>query len=749
VTVPATVADLQQAGRGFRLDNQTPAAAQAAEPAPIRTAEPYAAREQALADYRRADELYWMARQTSAGQRLLVHASPDARPDAIAMKAASNAIPSEPFTGTSEEATARFRAWAQAARVLADNLLADRYRAPRFRESLGEFAEAAGHLAARLAGTAQDPARWAQVFTTGQPETPATAQPQRPAAETQHTPPGQGPAPDPLGTTATAAFAADRNERVPVDPPARAAEGAQPGKAAPMADRLAHRLASLAASHGLAFEVVHASPGPGQVVAVVDGSRTVLIYSELAGPGAYGFRIGEADVPAYLAAYQAHPDLPPPALLDLLRQPDPVPLPLRRMRELAERHGLKVRIERVSRRSYITLHEPGQPSPPVLSYPAGSDAAFHGPCTVPVSALDGYLTAYRRSIDTRIFADPPDVPHWERRIAQLTPHLVDGSGHYIQAVRDSLHAALRARRDDTGATARYLDRAENAAPSLTLTPEREAQVTQAICDNGPGYQRATGDPARYIAEGHVSASDREQDWISAYIAAHPEVTDGAGVSVADQEHRRKVDNMADRAAAEISRLAHRAFEAGQYEQALSLLDDAELHQPGRADTWERRRVLVREAMARPAVADATPVAARSDEHLGELRATVEHRNPATATPAAQANGQERSVNGDVIVNGPQPLPGMPDPGLPVGIRPLRQDDLVVTGTAAGSASANQGPAGAADMQPTPGPLTDADLAFALRRISAHDFDRLVRAAADPRAAPVHGHGGQLRLAARR
>jgi hypothetical protein len=573
------------------LDDQATATDQATPAEPIPPGEPYETAKQADADYRQLVGLYWDVRDTSAGKRLLVYAMRDIRPDAARLKGAAAAAldPANQLAGTPDDVTARFTALAHAAQTLTRNLTEDRYRAPQFMASLRQFTEATEHVAGRLASTAQDPGLWARLFPPTQtaPSLPA-ADEQLAASPADHLLPLPGPGeitdPDTGGQAAAAPHndtaAGSATSQTPASPPAMSG--------------FAERLTETAASHGLSVVPVHGT-GPAQTVQVVDAGRGVLLYSPDAGATAGGLRVHETDVPAYLAAYQADPHLPPAALLATLQQL-PGPLTLSRARELAAAHGLQVRIVREAGTSYITLHEPAVPSPPVLSCPAGGADAFHGPCPVPAAAISGYLTAYRQRIPPHIFDAVPTVSDWARRIAQLTPHLIEGSGHHIAEVADNAQAALRARRDETADAARYLDRAEIAAPPLTLTPEREAQITQAIRDSAPGYYRAGGDPARYITEGHVHGSDREQRWISRYISAHPDVTQGNPVSPPAVHERNRIQAAGDAAAADsLSRAAHSAFTSGQLAEALRLLDEAELTDPARADHWERIRAHVRQA----------------------------------------------------------------------------------------------------------------------------------------------------------
>ena len=128
--------------------------------------------------------------------------------------------------------------------------------------------------------------------------------------------------------------------------------------------------------------------------------------------------------PAYLAAYASHPQLPPRCLADLIRQDPAAPgtLTLSGAREIAARHDLDVRIRRCGGQAYITFREPGIGGPPVLSYPAGTGSARHGPCEVPVAAIDSYLLTYRASVPPAMFAAPVAGPQdWARRVSPAHP----------------------------------------------------------------------------------------------------------------------------------------------------------------------------------------------------------------------------------------------------------------------------------------------------------------------------------------
>ena len=234
--------------------------------------------------------------------------------------------------------------------------------------------------------------------------------------------------------------------------------------------------------------------------------------------------------PAYLAAYASHPQLPPRCLADLIRQDPAAPgtLTLSGAREIAARHDLEVRIRRCGGQVYITFREPGIGGPPVLSYPAGTGSARHGPCEVPVAAIDSYLLTYRASVPPAMFAAPaagtaglgaagqPSSPRtWSTEAAASSA-----------GARDHLRAALAAARERRHREAgRLLGQAEALTPPLTPAPEREADLLAVIGQHAARYGY-TDDPAGYMARAMpplLDASDREWDWVRSYISAHPEV----------------------------------------------------------------------------------------------------------------------------------------------------------------------------------------------------------------------------------
>ena len=297
----------------------------------------------------------------------------------------------------------------------------------------------------------------------------------------------------------------------------------------PDACRSAADLRRLAAAYGLSIDTGPAGPRAAELTVVHDDGRTVLLHDDISGTTAGGHRLNPGEVSRYLAAYASHPQLPPRCLADLIRQDPAAPgtLTLSGAREIAARHDLDVRIRRCGGQAYITFREPGIGGPPVLSYPAGTGSARHGPCEVPVAAIDSYLLTYRASVPPAMFAAPVAGPQdWARRVAQLTPHLVDGGGCFVAGTRDHLRAALAAARSgDTAEAGRLLGQAEALTPPLTPAPEREADLLAVIGQHAARYGY-TDDPAGHMARAMpplLDASDREWDWVRSYISAHPEV----------------------------------------------------------------------------------------------------------------------------------------------------------------------------------------------------------------------------------
>ena len=429
-----------------------------------------------------------------------------------------------------------------------------------------------------------------------------------------------------------------------------------------------------------------------QLTVVHDHGRTVLLHDDISGTSAGGYRLDPGDVPAYLAAYLRHPQLPPRCLADLARQDPAAPggLTLAGARETAARHDLDVRVRRAAGQSYITFREPGITGLPVLSYPAGTGSALHGPSTVPVAAIDSYLLTYRPASPLPCSRPRPRHRRTGRgRVTQLTPHLIDEGGYFIRATRDHLHAALAAARDgNTGEAARLLAQAEAATLPLTPSPEREAELIAIITQHTARYGY-TDDPAGYMARAMpplLDASDREWDWVRSYISAHPEV----------REHRAQDEPAAQagqpddgrQQAAGKSRQAKAALESGDFEQALALLDEAELLYPDHGISYGAARDQVRSAMDQagpghpqdqdsPVTAAAPAVTARPGTAV-DPGAAGQRPDAESASGEADAGQQQRGAGtgGRPARQTVSPAPGEHAPdehhaaGPPDGTQPL-------------------------------------------------------------------------------
>ena len=391
--VSSLTADLRQAHRSFTMRSQ-PAAPRDTDdspPEPLPAADPYTDIRQARHDHFEAVSDYWALTRTPAGNNVMsAYPEPGARPDALALNAAYKAVHvswDEAFTGDPHEVAGRFTTWVQAAAALSRNLAAERHRAPVFRQTLDTFIGSATRLASRTQATAQDPAAWARVFAGVPGNAPASPYPEEAA------PPEPGASPAGNGHAGQDGDGKDQAAG-PATAPAPSADAEDD---LPVACRNAADLRQLAAAHLLSTSTEPGAARGSQLTVVHDHGRTVLLHDDISGTSAGGYRLDPGEVPAYLAAYLRHPQLPPRCLADLAREDPAAPgiLTLADARETAARHDLEVRIRRAAGRSYITFCEPGVTGLPVLSYPAGTGSALHGPSTVPVAAINSYLLTYR------------------------------------------------------------------------------------------------------------------------------------------------------------------------------------------------------------------------------------------------------------------------------------------------------------------------------------------------------------------
>lgn len=503
------------------------------------------------------------------------------------------------------------------------------------------------HSASRTQATAQDPDSWARVFD----DLPASASIAAPEPEAVTSSPDQMEAAIPQPGVAVPSNDQQGQDGDEDHRPAEASEAATAASGQPDQEPSAAApgtvdLRQLAAVYGLSVETTRTR---GTLTSTVhDHGRTILLHDDIGGAYAGGRRLDPAAVPAYLAAYARNPQLPPRCLLDLARQ-DPSESPvltLTAARETATQHGLEVRIRRVNGQSYITFCEPGTignfagdieiPGEPVLSYPAGSDSARHGPCTIPVAAIGNYLAAYRENVPAAMFTVPEQRHEWRSRVVALTPHLVDGSGHFMPAVRDRLRGALAAARDGRSADARTLLAEAEALTHVVLAPEREAELVAVVRRDTVGYGHAE-DPAAQLATSSLRTLDitaRELDWVRAYIADHPEIRENPAADQPPADPNRD-----QKAAADIARQADEALRQGDHKRALALIDETELAYPNRGISYNAARDQVHAAMRRTAVRDqdTTPgVIAEPADKETQQDAREDHPAPALATGPAAA-----------------------------------------------------------------------------------------------------------------
>ena len=273
--------------------------------------------------------------------------------------------------------------------------------------------------------------------------------------------------------------------------------------------------------------------------------------------------------------------------------------------------------------------------------------------------IDSYLAAYRESVPAAMFT-VPEPRDWGRRVAPLTPHLVDGSGQFIPAARDRLRAALAAARGDNIAEARrLLGEAEDLTP-VTLAPEREAELTAAIRRHTARYGY-TEDPAAWLATASppvLDASDRELDWVRTYIADHPEVREHpeTGEPAAGPGSDRE-------AAVRIGQQAKEAFESGDHQRALALIDEAELRYPNSAIHWDAARDQVRAAMS-----NAAPGNPQDRQHpQAQASAAGDRAGAGTTAAAAASPAADAPPAGPVSGTGTEestaaPMAAAPEPG---------------------------------------------------------------------------------------
>lgn len=145
-------ADLNRAGREFRV--QQPAPRTEPDTVSIPAGEPYTDHEQILADYDATYSAYLGAITSDTGRRLMNRYYGD-RPDGQAVEHAGDQmiLSGRALEGSPQEVAARYAAVARASRTFAANLAEERYRAPKFLDSLTTLVETSMRLASRLQAT--------------------------------------------------------------------------------------------------------------------------------------------------------------------------------------------------------------------------------------------------------------------------------------------------------------------------------------------------------------------------------------------------------------------------------------------------------------------------------------------------------------------------------------------------------------------------------------------------------------------
>ena len=256
-----------------------------------------------------------------------------------------------------------------------------------------------------------------------------------------------------------------------------------------------------------------------------------------------------------------------------------------------------------------------------------------------------------------IFAAASGVSRWQRRLAHLVPHLLNGPDHE-RAVGENLASAIRfARRGDAAEAERQLQSAEAASPGLVLAPPREAQLIEKIKEMVPGYARITGEPGRYVAE-VMEATRPEWTWIYDYITAHPEVL-APQPGTARQDTAATADTGQD--AADRRAQAKIAMDAGRYGEALALIDDAEILDPLGA-RYEQIRTIIRDTAAAAAAQPPAPEAAEAPTTGIPGQAGAD--TAATSTPAGASAGQHGVAPDAALADvqtGPAPGDQAPEP----------------------------------------------------------------------------------------
>ena len=543
-----------------------------------------------------------------------------ARPDALALNAAYKAVRvswEEAFAGDPQEVAGRFTAWVQAASALSRNLAAEQHRAPVFRQTLDTFTGSATRLASRTQATAQDPAAWARVFAAACRRAGYRPRP----GNRNRTPPAGRSSPDhdvprqktsrPASTAARTTSGKSRRRRpAPTD-----TEPALPDACRSAADL--RRLAAACLDTGTGRR-----PRGAELTVVHDKGRTVLLHDDISGTSAGGYRLDPGEVPAYLAAYA-----PPAAPAPLPGRPRP-PRPRRGGRPDPGRrpgdrrppqprsphpprggpgvhHLLRARHHRAAR-AELPRRDRQRP-PRAKRRPGGSDRQL--PVHLPPQRPGCHVRGPGRGAAGLGAQGRPAHPAPGRRGRLLHP----------RRPRPPAHGARRRPRRRHRRGRQLLAQAEALTLPLTPFPEREAELIAVITQHTARYGY-TDDPAGYMARAVpplLDASDREWDWVRSYISAHPEVREHPAQDEAAAQAGQPDDGRQQ--AAGKSRQAKAALDSGDFEQALALLDEAELLYPEHGISYGAARDQVRSAMdqagpGHPQDQDSPAAAAASRRH---------------------------------------------------------------------------------------------------------------------------------------
>ena len=112
--------------------------------------------------------------------------------------------------------------------------------------------------------------------------------------------------------------------------------------------------------------------------------------------------------------------------------------------------------------------------------------------------------------------------------------------------------------------------------------EQEARIVRCLTDMAPNFYPWPGDAARYVIETcFPEATSAEWDYAARYVIEHPEIREGARRPIGDV-----LASYKEQATGKWQQ-AGKAANAGQWDEALSLLHEAFLLNPAEADFWAR------------------------------------------------------------------------------------------------------------------------------------------------------------------